>query len=478
MPNMNASPAVAVTSNDSSLAELQSLESVIGSALGVAPNQITDDLAYQDIAEWDSMGHVALMLAIEKTYLTKIGNKDVSQLTTVSSLRNFVRQLCGSIAPSPVRDDIQAKTPVLPAVHRGLVGICFDRSAITEIDPLGSELRYRGYNVDELAAHASYEETAFLLIHGKLPDRLELTGFSDKLRHQREIPSSVVALLGSMAAAPPFLALQTGLAALGAFSADEADADIALIAQVPVLLGIFHRLRTGAHPLLSCKDLGHAANLLYQIRGEVPVQSHAAALDKVLVLLADHSSSASTFAARIVASTDAGLHAALSSAIAAFSGPLHGGAVDEVIAMAEQIGAAEAAATFVRDRLARNQIIYGFGHRVYKAADPRSRLLRSIAYQLCQGSANTRTIEILDAIAAVLADYSRLGQDINVDFYASAAFEALQIPRDLFGPVFAASRMAGLVAHVREQRRSNILIRPQLLYDGAPARRYRESVAS
>lgn len=474
---MNASPNAALPSEEPLLAV--SLESIISSALGIEPSKITETLAYQDIAEWDSMGHVMLMLAIEKAYATKISNKSVSQLTSVSALRTFVAQLHGATAAASVRRKFQVEqNSSIPTVHRGLIGIYFDRSAITEIDPFGSDLRYRGYGIDELADQASYEETAFLLIYGGLPDGVELDTFSSRLRRHRELPTQVVALVGSMSEARPFLALQTALSALGAFAEDDVDADITLMAQVPTLLGTFHRLRSGVRPVTPRTDLGHAANLLYQIRGEAPDQLDAAAFDEALVLLADHSSSASTFAARIVTSTNAGIHAVLSSAIAAFSGPLHGGAVNEVITMAEQIGAPEAAAAFVRSRLDRNEIVYGFGHRIYRAADPRSHRLRSIAHQLCEARGDTRTIDILEAVAAALADYSRLGLDVNVDFYASAAFEALRIPRDMFGPVFAAARMAGLVAHLREQRSNNVLIRPQLLYDGAPARKYQMDVAS
>ncbi|MFL6648247.1 MAG: citrate/2-methylcitrate synthase, partial [Sulfurifustaceae bacterium] len=170
-------------------------------------------------------------------------------------------------------------------------------------------------------------------------------------------------------------------------------------------------------------------------------------------------------------------HAALASAIAAFSGPLHGGAVNEIIAMTEEIGSPEVAAAFVQARLERKEVVHGFGHRVYRTADPRSPVLRAIARRLCRETGNTRTLEILEAVATALADYGRLGLDINVDFYASAVFEALHIPRDLFGPVFAAARMAGLVAHLREQRGNNVLIRPRLLYTGEPARAYPDVTA-
>lgn len=479
---MTTSINAAVSGEEYPRVSPESLESIICSALGIAPEVVTEELAYQDIAEWDSMGHVSLMLALEKAYSTKISNKLVSQLTSVFSLRAFVAELSGTkqATPTPPPGTIStSRQDTVPTVHRGLADIYFDRTAITEIDPAGPALRYCGYSVDELVEKASYEETAFLLLHQSLPNRTELKAFSESLRLQRTLPTPIVALLESMspAPAPPFLALQAALAALGAFTDDSVDADIALIAQVPTLIGAFHRLRTGTAPLAPRDDLGHAANLLYMLSGEVPERIQATALDKAFILLADHSSSASTFTARIVTSTNGGCHAALSGAIAAFSGALHGGAINEVIAMAEAIGSPEAAAAFVRGRLDRNEIIYGFGHRVYRTADPRGRLLQAVARRLCEARGDTRILDILDAVAAVLNDYRRLGVDVNVDFYASAVFDALRIPRDLFGPVFAAARMAGLVAHVREQRRNNVLIRPKLLYTGTRARAYGSDAA-
>jgi citrate synthase len=463
---MNVPASAVASGGGASHVVPQCIEAVICSALGVAPSAVTEDLAYQSISEWDSMGHVVLMQALEKAYATRIGGTLVSQLTSMRALRTFVGQLSGDPRAAPAT----AAASALPTIHRGLVGVCVDRSAITDIDPSGSVLRYRGYNVAELAARASYEETAFLLVHGRLPDRVELGAFSRALRLERALPAPVLALLASMSKAPPFLALQAAVAALGAFSRD--DADIALIAQVPVMLGIFHGLRTGRAPLAPREDLGHTENLLYLLSGEVPDRLRSEALDEAFVLLADHGSSASTFTARVVTGTNAGIHAALSSAIAAFSGPLHGGAVNEVIAMAEEIGSPAAAAAFVQGRVERKEVVYGFGHRVYRTADPRSRPLHAIARRLCREGGDARILEILEAVAAALADYGRLGLDINVDFYASAVFEALRIPRDLFGPVFAAARMAGLVAHVREQRGNNVLIRPQLFYSGEPARTY------
>ncbi len=459
-----------------------SLEAVISSALGIAPSLVTDDLAYQSISEWNSLGHVSLMLAVEEAYGTELGGVLVSQLTSVRALREFVRWL-GTAAPTAAAAEPVASIapePV-PAVHRGLVGVCVDRSAITEIDPAGGALRYRGYDADELAAYASYEEAAFLLVYGRLPEHRELAAFCTALRRRRALPAPVVTMLAPLAAAPPFLALQSALAALGAFTDDaDGDADVAPIAQVPTVLGTLHRIRTGRPLLAPRDDLGYAANLLYLLTGTVPEPAHAIAFDQALVVLADHGSSASTFTARVVTGTRAGLYATLASAVAAFSGPLHGGAIDAVMAMAEEIGSPANAPAYVRDRLERNEVVYGFGHRVYRAADPRSHRLHAIARKLGEARGDTRTLDILQVVAAELVDHRRLGLAVNVDFYASVVFDTLGIPRDLFGPAFAAARMAGFIAHIREQRDNNVLIRPQLLYTGMPARAYqrRERIAS
>lgn len=458
------------------------LEAVVCSALGLAPSYVADDLAYQSVSEWDSLGHVSLMLALESAYGTKISGDLVTQLTSLRALRAFVLRLVGGTptAPPPQAATLpQAAAPDdAPVVHRGLVGVCIDRSTITEVDPAGAALRYRGYDASELAGRASYEETAFLLLHGRLPEPLEQVEFRAALVHRRPLPAPVVALLAALAAAPPFVALQAALSALAAFTEEPPGAlDLSPIAQVPTVLGTLQRLRSGLPLLAPRADLGHAANLLYQLTGAIPSPAQANAFDEALVLLADHGSSASTFTARVVTGTRAGLHAALASAVAAFSGPLHGGAVDAVIAMAEAIGSPAAASAYVRRRLERSEVVYGFGHRVYRTADPRSHRLREIARGLSEQRGDTRVLDILEAVARELVEHRRLGLAVNVDFYASVVFESLGIPRDMFGPAFAAARVAGLIAHVEEQRANNVLIRPHLHYTGAPSRAYGQAAA-
>ncbi len=457
------------------------LEAVICSALGIAPNRIVDDLAHQSIPEWDSLGHVALMLALEAAYGTRIGGGLVSQLTSVRALRAFVLRLEGAEQP-PAPSDVSATAIAAgdaPVVQRGLVGVCVDHSTITEVDPAGAALRYRGYDAGELAEHATYEETAFLLLHGRLPEPCELAEFRAALVRRRALPAPIVALVAALVDAPPFVALQAALTGLGAFAGDAPDTlDLGPIAQVPTVLGTLQRLRSGRALLAPRDDLGHAANLLYQLTGRIPGAAEADAFDAALVLLADHGSSASTFTARVVTGTRASLHGALSSAVAAFSGALHGGAIDAVIAMAEEVGSPAAAPAYVRRRLARNEVVYGFGHRVYRTADPRSHRLRAIARRLSEERGDTRVLDVLEAVAHEMTDHRRLGLDVNVDFYASVVFEALGVPRDLFGPAFAAARMAGLIAHVDEQRANNVLIRPHLHYTGAPSRAYRQAVLS
>lgn len=466
------------TGTSSPLAEMDAhpppLEEIVSSALGISSGTVTDNLAYRDIAEWDSLAHVRLMLKIKNTYDVEITSELVSNLTTVGSIRAF---LDGGAAPEGGSRQSSGDgdgTAASAKVHRGLAGINFDRSAITNVDAAGNTLRYRGYSVDELATRSNFEETAYLLIRGHLPRADEMAAFARKLRASRPIPAPAAEVLSVLAGTPPFLALQAAVAALGAARSQDADPDITAVAQLPTLVGALHRLRSGKAPVEPDPGLGHAANLLAMIRGVPPDPEEAAALEEVLVILADHGSSASTFTARVAVSTNAGVHAALASAIGAFSGALHGGAVDRVIAMAEEIETPAAAARFVQRRLERKDVVYGFGHRVYRTADPRSRRLRFLARKLSANGGDKRILDVLEAIPPALREHASLGLDVNVDFYASAVFEALRLPRDLFGPVFFAARTAGLVAHCREQRANNVLIRPQLLYQGAAARAYGE----
>ena len=270
-------------------------------------------------------------------------------------------------------------------ISRGLIGVVFDRSACTFIDGKAGELRYRGYSIHDLAEHSSFEETAWLLLEGELPTATELAAFDRSLKAARRLPKPVLDLIAALAAAHPMDVLRTAVSALAAFDADTADNSraavirktIRLTSEVPMIIAAHARLRRGLKPVEADPSLSHAANFLWMLKGERPSDDAAHMIDTDLVLHAEHGSNASSFTARVVTGTDANLHAALTAAVAALSGPAHGGAAEDVMKMAEEIGAPERAADYVRAKRKAGEPITGFGHRVYKAEDPRARHMRA-----------------------------------------------------------------------------------------------------
>jgi len=364
-----------------------------------------------------------------------------------------------------------------PEIHRGLANVFFDRTRITSIDGRAGELRHRGYSIHELAERASFEEMAHLLIQGRLPGRAELDAFDAALRAARGVPAPVGEILQRLAQAHPMDALRTGVSALAAFDPDRDDDSrealvrkgTRLVAGIPTLIAVHHALRTGREPVAPSPTLPHAANLLFMLTGKPPSEREARVLDTDLVLHADHGANASTFVARVVRGTRSDLHAAVTAAIAAFAGPLHGGAVEGVMEMLEEIGEPGRVDAVLRERRARRQPVMGFGHRVYRTEDPRARHLRQLARELSEESGEGEAFAILDRLVEAMRPYARHGVDVNVDFYAGALYRMLRLPRDLTVPLFAAGRIAGWVAQVLEQDERNILIRPRLAYEGPEA---------
>jgi len=232
------------------------------------------------------------------------------------------------------------------------------------------------------------------------------------------------------------------------------------------------RLRAGLEPVPANEELGHAANLLWMLKGEMPSRDAALLIDRDLVLHAEHGSNASSFTARVVVGTEANLHAAITAAIAALSGPAHGGAAEDVMRMAEEIGDPSRAADYVRDKRKAGEAVTGFGHRVYRAEDPRARHMRAGVERLSKEMGQPRWYEILQAVVAAMAPYARHGVNVNVDFYSGVVYHLLGIKRDLFVPIFAIGRVPGWVLQVLEQSDNNILIRPLTLYNGPDARSY------
>lgn len=365
-------------------------------------------------------------------------------------------------------------------VQRGLRGVYFDRSQCTFIDGKAGDLRYRGYSIHDLAEHSTFEETAWLLLHGGLPARSQLSAFDADLKAARTLPQAVVDLVGVMQRAHPMDALRTAVSALSAFDPETHDKSraavlrkaVRLTSQVPMIVAAHARIREGKSPVAPDPGLSHAANLLWMFKGEKPSGEAVALIDRDLVLHAEHGSNASSFAARVVIGTEADLHAAITAAVATLSGPAHGGAAEDVMVMAQEIGDPARAADYVREKRKAGEPVTGFGHRVYRAEDPRARHMRAGVERLSREMGQPVWFDILQAVVKAMAPYARHGVNVNVDFYSGVVYHLLGIKRDLFVPIFAIGRIPGWVVQVLEQLENNILLRPLTLYAGPDPRPY------
>jgi len=363
-----------------------------------------------------------------------------------------------------------------PSYSPGLAGVIAGESAICWVDP-NAGLLYRGYDIHELAGHSSFEQVAWLLLHGELPSREELDGFRHRLSMERDLPPPVLAMLRSLPPdTHPMDALRTGVSMLSAFDPDLNDPSheanlrkaARVIAKVSTIITSGWRACRGLDPVPPKLNTRHAANFLLTLTGEPPDAEHAGILDVVLVLYADHEFNASTFSARVTASTMSDLYAAITTGIATLKGPLHGGANEESMHVLEEIGAAANAEDWVKERLARKEKIMGFGHRVYKTGDSRVPVMRELGRRLESRSGGPRLIPICEKLEEVMQREKNLCA--NVDLYAAVVLRLLGIPAALNPSIFALSRVAGWCAHIIEQQDHNRLIRPRSLYVGVPRR--------
>jgi citrate synthase len=363
----------------------------------------------------------------------------------------------------------------------GLEDVVVSTSDICFIDGREGRLLYRGFDVDDLAAGSSFEEVAYLLWHGALPTRKELETHGKALASaaNRRLPPKIVSLLRTLPRkATPMEVLRTGVSALAAFDPDAADNSreanvrkaIRLTAQMPTLVAAWERIRRGKAPVAPNPRLSLAGNFLYMMTGKRPTELATRTFDVALILHADHEFNASTFAARVTAATLSDLHSAITSAIGALKGPLHGGANEQVMLMVGQIKTPARAEPWIRKALADKARVMGFGHRVYRVEDPRAKHLRRLAMELGKQAGDTSNVEILNTVARVVTEEKQIYP--NVDLYSGAAYASMGIPTDQFTPIFAISRVAGWAAHVMEQHANNRLIRPRAEYTGATRAEY------
>ncbi len=365
-------------------------------------------------------------------------------------------------------------------INRGLKGIYFERSATSHIDGAKGELSYSGYSIHDLATQSTFEEVAYLLIYGELPTATALADFDARLKAARNLPSEIYRVIEQIQSGHPMDVLRTAASALAALDVDSTDTSeegfinngIKLTAQVPMIVAAHHAIRNGRTSVAPDMTLGHAANWLWMLKGEKPSEDAARLADVDFILHAEHGSNASSFAARVTVGTDANLHGAIVTALATLAGPAHGGAAEDVMKMVAEIGSADNAAAYVKAKRAKREAVTGFGHRVYRAEDPRARHMRDGVKKLSQEVGQPEWYDILQAVVEAMHPYARHGLNVNVDFYSGVIYQLHGIPMDLYVPIFAIGRVPGWVIQCLEQRRSNILIRPLTLYNGPEMRPY------
>jgi 2-methylcitrate synthase len=357
-----------------------------------------------------------------------------------------------------------------------LSGVVVAQSAISSIDPDEGVLMYRGYDIADLAEHSTYEEVAYLLLHGELPSGGELDRFKQELA-VRDLPPHVEQIIDrSATAALPMDALRTAVSALAFTDPDrdsnEREAELRkaarLVARIPTVITRYHRRRLGLDPVEPDASLSYAESFLTMLHGEAPSEQAVRAFDVCMILHAEHEMNASTFTARVIAGTGADLHGAIAGGIAALSGPLHGGANEAAMKLFEQWGSAEATPAAVRAILESKGKLFGFGHPLYRAYDPRAIILKRISHEFSEDAGEPNWWAITDAAERTV--FEEKGLYPNVDLYSASVYTYLGVPTDMFTPLFAASRSVGQAAHVLEQHADNKIIRPSAEYVG-PERR-------
>jgi citrate synthase len=372
-----------------------------------------------------------------------------------------------------------AAAPAKPAFVKGLDGVVAVQTVLSSIDGQRGILTYRGINIHELAENASYEEVVYLLWYGKLPTRRELADLEARLAANRPIPTQIVNILRQTPTnGIPMVVLRNAVSALAMFDPEAEDLSPEatrrkaerLTAQMGTVMAAYHRIRQGLEPIDPDPKLSHTQNLLYMLTGDQPDPVSVKALDLYQVLLADHGMNASTFTARVVASTQADLHSSVAAALGALKGPLHGGAAEATMRTVLEIGQVENADAFVDNVFKTKRKIMGIGHRIYKNGDPRVVHLQKWSRLMGEKNGALKWYEILLEVEKAVLKYRQLYP--NVDFFSSTMLYYIGIPVDMFTPMFAASRISGWSAHVIEQYADNVLIRPQSEFIGPADQHY------
>lgn len=366
-------------------------------------------------------------------------------------------------------------------INRGLRNIYIDKTKSSMINGKEGVLLYQGYNIHDLAKYSTFEETSYLLIYGRLPNNKELDDFNLELRNNRELPPQILDIIKLLKNSHPMDVLRTAISAMSVPVNTQTNLEefalthgIRILAAVPTIITAHERIRNGNEIIPPNKNLSHSSNFLYMLFGKIPDQIESDLINKDFILHAEHGVNASSFTARVTASTKADFYASITAAISSLKGPLHGGAAEGVMNMANEIGNKENVESYVDSFLKSGGRIMGLGHAVYKTADPRAIHLKEGAKQLSELKGNPKWFAILNAITETKAVQMRQRRGIhpNVDFWAGAIYSLIGIPDDLFVPIFAIGRIPGWILHILEQYQSNILIRPAISYNGPEEMKY------
>ncbi len=357
---------------------------------------------------------------------------------------------------------------------KGLEDVVAGQSSICFIDGQAGRLLYRGYDIADLATHSSYEETTFLLLNGHLPTASELRGFSSELSSRRFLPKDVVSILTTLPRNCDAMdALRVGVAALGVYDdpmLTQNEKALSIASKMGTIVATIHRHKHDQDLVAPRTDLSTSSSFLHMLTGEEPSQQDSRLMDVLLILHADHELNASTFTARVIASTLSDVYSAITGAVGALKGPLHGGANEKVVEMTEEIGTPDKAEAYVDAKLGQRQKITGFGHRVYRTMDPRARILKDVARRFVHTEKEKQAFQILEKLETMLKKEKNLYP--NVDLYSGLALNHIGVPSYLFTPVFAVGRAPGWLAHVLEQYADNRIIRPRAEYVGPMTAEY------
>ena len=366
-------------------------------------------------------------------------------------------------------------------INRGLKGIYFERSSISDIDGSKGELTYRGYQIDDLAKNSTFEEVCYLIIFGDLPTNDELNNFNKKLQKYRSIPEEIYQIIKLTKNGHPMDVLRSCVSSFKSVHMsknktkdDFLENGIKLISQIPIVIAAHQRIRNNLSPIKPNISVSHSANWLYMLSGQLPTKENEKLTDLDLILHAEHGSNASSFAARVTIGTKADIYDAFVTAISTLSGPAHGGAAEDVMKMIDEISEPENVKNFINNKRLNKEPITGFGHRVYRKEDPRAKHLKKGLKKLSIEKGQPKWFKILENVVNEMKPYSRHGLNVNVDFYSGAVYNLQKIPMDLYVPIFAIGRTPGWIAQCLEQFESNILIRPLTMYNGDKDRKYIE----